>query len=102
MDALRTRVTTWLLIALRWWLRVLGDVEAWLDPPVIVPAVMREATPVEVTARLWVTWAQTTYPQQSGEYKRHKVLAKLMKTFPDARQRDLGMAIETAVQKECV
>lgn len=42
--------------------------------------------------------AQETYTAASGEYKRHQVFAKLIKTFPEASKRDLGMAIEMAVK----
>lgn len=41
---------------------------------------------------------QETYTAASGEYKRHQVLAKLIKAFPNASKRDLGMAIEMAVK----
>lgn len=106
MAAVRELVTLWLLTALRWCLRVLHDVEAWLAPPVIVPGVSPPVTPslspIDQAAQTWVQWAAQTYPDQSGEYKRHKVLAKLMKTCPDIPARDLGMAIEQAVQKELV
>ena len=30
----------------------------------------------------------------SGEYKRHQVYARLLKKFPDANKRTLGLAIE--------
>jgi hypothetical protein len=42
---------------------------------------------------------QEAFTDTSGEYKRHQVYAKLIKEFPDVRQRDLGLAIELAVQR---
>jgi hypothetical protein len=35
--------------------------------------------------------------EASGEYKRHAVLAELMKSFPEAEKRELAMAIELAM-----
>lgn len=35
--------------------------------------------------------------EASGEYKRHAVLAELMKAFPDAEKRTLALAIELAM-----
>lgn len=34
----------------------------------------------------------------SGEAKRHQVYARLIKQFPEARKKDLALAIELAVQ----
>ena len=34
----------------------------------------------------------------SGEAKRHEVYARLMKAFPEAKKKDLAMAIEWAVR----
>lgn len=35
--------------------------------------------------------------QASGEYKRHQVLASLMKAFPTRSHRDIALAIEAAL-----
>ena len=37
--------------------------------------------------------------EQSGEWKRHQVYARLIKEFPQISRKDLGLAIEIAVQK---
>ena len=37
--------------------------------------------------------------EQGGEWKRHQVYARLIKEFPQISRKDLGLAIEIAVQK---
>lgn len=39
------------------------------------------------------------HPTASGEYKRHQVFARLIKEFPAAKHRDLGLEIELAIQE---
>ncbi len=46
---------------------------------------------VKTLVAQWATHAM------SGEAKRHQVYARLMKEFPDASKRDLGLAIEVAL-----
>lgn len=36
----------------------------------------------------------------SGEYKRRVVYAQILKTMPEAKKRDVGLAIEVAVRSE--
>lgn len=54
-------------------------------------------TSVDLRARELVTEADTV-ADVSGEWKRHQVYAKLLKEFPGNRKRDLGLAIENALQ----
>jgi hypothetical protein len=42
--------------------------------------------------------AEETYLEQSGEYKRHQVFSKLIKTYPNVSKKELGLAIELAVR----
>lgn len=42
---------------------------------------------------------QQQMPGHSGEAKRHQVLARLKKSVPEARERELALAIELAVMK---
>ena len=37
--------------------------------------------------------------KESGEYKRHQVFSRLIKELPQAEKKNLGLAIELAVQK---
>ncbi len=73
---------------------ILASALAWVDPPPPEGA----PDPLMERTRELVTWAQTA-KHASGEYKRHQVLAQLMKDFPDARQRDLAYAIERVMQE---
>ena len=41
--------------------------------------------------------AEAIHTDQSGEYKRHQVFSRLIKAFPAAKKRELGLAIEVAV-----
>ena len=45
-----------------------------------------------------VAWADARFPETSGEHKRHQVYAVLIKQYPNDRKRDLGLAIELALQ----
>ena len=45
-----------------------------------------------------VAWADARFPETSGEHKRHQVYAILIKQYPNDRKRDLGLAIERALQ----
>lgn len=77
-SAMKARLITWL----RWLLD-------WLDPP-----------PNADLQMLTVQWmAHYDDLDASGEAKRHQVLARLMKAYPDARTRDLAWAIEQAMQR---
>lgn len=69
------------------WLRVLAG---WID---VCPLGLLEASVRALTAEADATW-----PEASGEFKRHQVLARVKKEFPAAREREIGMAIEQAVQ----
>jgi hypothetical protein len=45
-----------------------------------------------------VVWDTKTSPGTSGEFKRHQVLAALMKKYPKVPNRDVAIAIELAIQ----
>lgn len=53
-----------------------------------------DAAVIDSAKALAERWATT---EASGEYKRHAVLADLMKTHPDAEKRVLCLAIELAM-----
>ena len=65
-----------------------------LEPPVA------PVTPVLTVLDQRVTGlvTQISTLAASGEYKRHQVYALLIKEFPHVPHRDLGLAIEQAVQ----
>lgn len=44
-----------------------------------------------------ITSADSIFPEQSGEYKRHVVYAKLIKKFPETPKRQIALAIELAL-----
>lgn len=67
------------------WLRRLAD---WLDPSPL-PTLAAAAVPL--------IHAAATLHGTSGEYRRHVVYAQLRKDYPQARGRDLALAIETAI-----
>jgi hypothetical protein len=46
-----------------------------------------------------IAWADTLAEGTSGDYKRHLVLARLQKQFPEARTRELALDIEVAIQE---
>jgi hypothetical protein len=46
-----------------------------------------------------VVQVQSKFKDQSGEFKRSQVLRAAMNAFPKAEERELGLAIEIAVQK---
>jgi len=46
-----------------------------------------------------VQQVQAKFADQSGEFKRSQVLRAAINTFPKAEERELGLAIELAVQK---
>lgn len=68
-----------------------------LQPQYVVKSVVDNPF-VDRAAELCV-WQETNWPDRSGESKRHQVLARLIKDFPDGALRDLAMAIELAVRK---
>ena len=70
---------------LRWLLRKLED------------SLMSRLTLVATTL---VAAQERENPDTSGEYKRHQVYAKMLKTFPAVRRRDIGLAIELAIQEQ--
>jgi hypothetical protein len=43
-------------------------------------------------------WNRTTSPGTSGEFKRHQCYGYLLKKYPKARNRDVAIAIELAIQ----
>ena len=47
-------------------------------------------------ARL-LTQAQESFPDRSGEAKRHQVYAALIKSFPNRSKREIALAIEAAL-----
>ncbi len=55
-------------------------------------------TPMLISARIWTAWAEETFPGTSGEHKRHQVYARLLRIYPEARRRDVALAIELALQ----
>jgi hypothetical protein len=72
------------------WLRRSAE---WLAPPVVEPP-PRFYVRAEELAHI----AETTYALgTSGEYKRSRVYAQLIKEFPTVPKYMLGMAIEHAV-----
>jgi hypothetical protein len=46
-----------------------------------------------------VRWADVEFAGKSGERKRAQVISKLAHEFPDARLRELALAVEQAVQE---
>lgn len=78
------------------WLRHLAD---RLDPPVVVPVPVSPLSVYEQAALVLINDQQARWPDRSGEAKRHQVLARLLKDFPSARERDLAFAIETMIQR---
>jgi hypothetical protein len=78
-----------LLVTLDGWL-------LWLDPPPVRPAPAPD--PIRELARTLIA-AQAAYADRSGEAKRHQVYAALIKAFPTAKHRDLGLLIEHVVQE---
>lgn len=80
-----------------WLIRVLRALLTWLEPAVEASET-RADDAVLAVARLLVQAQQSR--DASGENKRHQVYAALIKTFPDARKRDLGFAIERVLQEE--
>lgn len=85
-------------------LLIQARVSAWLlrlnppppPPPPPAPAPAPEPDPLDVRAKALV--ADVERLDASGEYKRHTVYARLLKEFPMRRKRDVGLAIETALQ----
>jgi hypothetical protein len=45
-----------------------------------------------------VNRADEVYPETSGEYKRHQVYSRLIKTYPKISKKDLGYVIEAALR----
>lgn len=73
------------------WLRRLAD---WLDPVVLAS----EPEPLKVRAGELVAWADSAFVGDGrGEWKRHQVLARLQKEFPDSPARVISQAIEDAL-----
>ena len=86
MTALRRRIA-----------RFLCWIAHWID---VMPA---EAPRVWVSNALFDLTRQLTDQVEqldaSGEFKRHTVYAALIKAFPDARKKDLSLAIEQVLQE---
>jgi hypothetical protein len=80
---MRERLIRWLKIVL-----------TWLEGPPV-----QGSDPVLAIARTLVRMQQT-WPDRSGEAKRHQVYASLLKTFPDATPRRLSRVIEDALDIE--
>jgi hypothetical protein len=77
-----------------WLIRVSGHTlpvnEKWRVPAVVEE--LRRAAARECAAQ------ETDRPDATGENKRHQVYAALIKKFPQARKRDIGLAIELALR----
>ena len=69
-----------------WLIRVLTRLIRWLDPS--------PGDAVWETARELVAWGATFADGTSGEYRRHVVLAKLVKAHPTVSGRQLSILIE--------
>lgn len=75
------------------WLRYLAEC---LDPSVF--PVASEPEPLKVRACELVAWADSAFVGDGrGEWKRHQVLARLQKEFPDSPARVISQAIEDAL-----
>ena len=83
------------LVTLGLWLAGLGG---WTPP--ICERAHAPDTPLLISARIWTAWAEETFPDTSGEHKRHQVYARLLRIYPDARRRDVALAIELALRVE--
>ena len=70
--------------------RLLREVADWIEPACV--SVGSLGTRASVLVR------QAEQLETSGEHKRHRVYARLIKDFPDIRPRVLGLAIEMAMQ----
>jgi hypothetical protein len=65
----------------------------------LAPQVAEAPRPHQVLADALVAEAEQKWPGTSGEHKRHQVYSQLIKAFPGIRRRDLGLAIELAIQR---
>lgn len=83
---------TW-LVRFGLWCAALGG---W-TPPVCARPHAPE-TQLLVTARRLVAWAEETFPDTSGEHKRHQVYARMLRLHQNASHRDAALAIELALQ----
>lgn len=72
------------------WLRAVAD---YLDPP------MPRQDPLYVKTREIVRDLDEFLGEGCGDTKRGHALIRLIGEFPDARQRDLALAIEEVVQE---
>lgn len=59
-----------------------------------VPSAVRTLTN---SAKLACVTEEAKHQNQSGEYKRHQVLAYLLKRYPESPQSDIAFAIELAL-----
>ena len=86
-----------MIVAVRHWLaQWLCRVAQWIDVmPLQEP--LWDSSPIRDRARVLTDKAELL--DASGEYKRHTVYAALIKAFPDARRRDLALAIEHVLQE---
>ena len=93
---MRHLLVRWLR-ALLLWLEPLPPVLVWPDsePPPLGPT---DDEVLTVAIRL-TDWADQDFPDTAGEFKRHQVYARLIDQFPQRRRRDLGKAIEDALQR---
>lgn len=73
-----------------WIVRQLRRLLEWLDPPSPPDALAR-------AAHALVRDAHRLPGAPGGEYKRHWVYGRLVKAFPDRPHREIGLAIELAV-----
>lgn len=76
---------------LAWYLRAAAE---RLDPP---PPDRHEL--LDLRVRELIDEQDARWPDRDGEGKRHQVYARLIKDFPDARKRDLSLAIESVIQE---
>lgn len=103
----------------QWLIQLLQRLIVWLGGPaaaVVLPApkpepvapvktpapVAKPETALRAKAREWVRATEVTHAGKDGEFKRHQVLAKLLKDFPPKRPGDrlrLSRAIDDAVEQ---
>ena len=75
---------------MRWWLiHVLKRLVRWLEPV--------DESAIDVEARRLVAAQQAR--DRRGDHKRRVVLSELTKRFPEARTRDLALAVERVMQE---
>ncbi len=81
----------------------LRRVANWLSPSTSVLVVTKAEplplTPYTDTADAICRAIEEQFPGTSGEYRRRQAYARLIKVYPGARKRDLGLALELAISR---